>query len=82
MTTTKTSTIETPELNIREIGQAAGLIDGRLELYERYVSQRFPGRHPNYISEWANRFSDGYEFVASDSAGQAMLLRMYQGSKP
>ena len=82
MTTTKTSTIETPELNIREIGQAAGLVGGRLELYERYVSQRFPGRHPNYISEWANRFADGYEFAASDSTGQAMLLRMYQGSKP
>ena len=73
---------EPKELSVQEIGEAAGLVSGRLEMYMQYVNKRFHGRHPSYITEWATRFADGDEFRASDAVGQAMLLRMYKGEQP
>lgn len=64
-----------------EVADFYGLKGKRKELYVRYMRERWPDTEAlkvrtGYAHEWAERFKDGVEFLASDSDGKKILYRL------
>ena len=66
-----------------EVADKVGLKGRRKELYVRYMRERWGYEEElqvrtGYAQEWAERFLDGVEFLASDSDGKKILYRLYR----
>jgi hypothetical protein len=61
---------------IIEIGKRNNLSDRKLKLFVAYVMARGFIRDDYYIREWADRFSGGIEWEASDQKGRNILIEL------
>lgn len=61
----------------KRIASDSGLQGATAKLYVMYMTERWPdGEMEGYATEWAGRFQAGYEFNASDTTGQRVLMRI------
>jgi hypothetical protein len=65
------------KVDVKSVGKEVGLEGGRLELFVKYFTTRWPNEFDyGYCKEWANRFKYGCEYQASDGEGQRLLKKI------